>query len=60
MRKHFLILMLLALLPLSTWAIELTEDVWRVSVSDITYGDATPEPVVKWATNNEAVATTDY
>ena len=60
MRKHFLILMLLALLPLSTWAIELTEDVWRVSVSDITYGDATPVPVVKWATNNEAVATTDY
>ena len=60
MRKHFLILMLMALLPLSTWAIELTEDVWRVSVSDITYGDATPVPVVKWATNNEAVATTDY
>jgi len=60
MRKHFLILMLLALLPLSTWAIDLTEDVWRVSVSDITYGDATPVPVVKWATNNEAVATTDY
>ena len=46
MRKHFLILMLMALLPLAGWA--QTADFGQCSVGDYTYGDANlPVPLVK-------------
>ena len=46
MRKHFLILMLFALLPLAGWA--QTAEFGEASVGKFTYGDAAlPVPVVK-------------
>ena len=40
MRKHFLILMLMSLLPLAGWAEDIS--VASIAVGDITYGDAAP------------------
>ena len=43
MRKHFLILMLLTLLPLAGWAAEPLSSV-KLSVANVTYGTATLNP----------------
>ncbi len=45
MKKHFLILMLMALLPLAGWA--QTSTFGNVSVGKYTYGAALPTPIVK-------------
>lgn len=45
MKKHFLILMLMALLPLAGWA--QTSTFGNVSVGKYTYGGALPTPIVK-------------
>jgi len=43
MRKHFLILMLLALLPLAGWAADLKD--YQVTVANVYYG-VTTDPTV--------------
>ena len=60
MRKHFLLLFLMALLPLAGWALDDVSTAWRVTISDIDYGTATPAPSVKWLYNNEDVTASDY
>lgn len=60
MRKHFLLLFLMALLPLAGWALDDVSTAWRVTISDIDYGSATPAPTVKWLYNNEDVTAGDY
>ena len=49
MRKHFLILMLLALLPLSSWAATVQVKVYPIDF-DKSYGDADMQPTVTFAT----------
>ena len=56
MRKHFLILMLMALLPLAGWAAVDISTLWVATVADITYGQAKPVPTVTRISNGEEVA----
>ena len=61
MRKNFLILMLLSLLPLAGWADDAdVSSLWLVSIDDVTYGDAVKAPVVKNVSTGDAVAATNY
>lgn len=59
MRKHFLLLMLMSLLPLAGWA--QTATLGDVGVGKYTYGDATlPVPVVKDSEGAILTVTTHY
>ena len=53
MRKHFLILMLFALLPLAGWAAEPLSSV-KLSVANVTYGTATLNPTTDFLASWDA------
>ena len=53
MRKHFLILMLLTLLPLAGWAAEPLSSV-KLSVANVTYGTATLNPTTDFLASWDA------
>ncbi|MBR1880061.1 MAG: hypothetical protein IJ804_04860 [Prevotella sp.] len=61
MRKHFLVLMLLSLLPLAGWADDAdVSSLWLVSIDDVTYGEAVKAPVVKNVSTGDAVDASNY